>query len=132
MDLSAEIRTVAARGLGDTILLWETASRLAGFAICHWGPASEAGAGCCFVKFGAVRPGPGAEQRFARLLDACGELAAAAGMPNVLAGVNLAREEAYRQMAARGFRTEISGVTMHRPNEAGYSRPGVYVLDDWR
>ena len=65
LDLSAEIRTVAALGLGDTILLWETASRLAGFAICHWGPASEAGAGCCFVKFGAVRPGPGAEQRFA-------------------------------------------------------------------
>ena len=58
LDLSAEIRTVAALGLGDTILLWETASRLAGFAICHWGPSSEAGAGCCFVKFGAVRPGP--------------------------------------------------------------------------
>jgi GNAT superfamily N-acetyltransferase len=132
LDLSAEIRTVAARGLGDTILMWETASRLAGFAICHWGPASEAGAGCCFVKFGAVRPGPGAERRFTRLLDACGELATAAGMEKVLTGVNLAREEAYRQMAARGFRTEISGVTMHRPNEPGYSRPGVYVLDDWR
>jgi predicted N-acetyltransferase YhbS len=132
LDLGAEIRTVAALGLGDTIFLWDAARRLAGAAICHWGPASEAGAGCCFVKFAAVRPGPGAEQRFARLLDACGELAVAAGMPNVLAGVNLAREEAYRQMVARGFRTEISGVTMHRPNEAGYSRPGVYVLDDWR
>jgi hypothetical protein len=132
LDLSAEIRTVAALGLGDTILLRDGRSRLAGFAICHWGPASEAGAGCCFVKFGAVRPGPEAEQRFAGLLDACGELAVAAGMPNVLAGVNLAREEAYRQMAERGFRTEISGVTMHRPNEAGYSRPGVYVLADWR
>jgi hypothetical protein len=23
-------------------------------------------------------------------------------------------------------------VTMHRPNEPGYSRPGLYVLDDWR
>jgi predicted N-acetyltransferase YhbS len=132
LDLSAEIRTVAALGLGDTILLWGAASRLAGFAICHWGPASEAGAGCCFVKFGAVRPGPGAEQRFAALLDACGELAVAAGMPKVLAGVNLAREEAYRHMVARGLRTQIPGVTMHRPNEPGYSRPGVYVLDDWR
>jgi hypothetical protein len=61
LGLSGEIRTVAARGLGDTLLLWngaDSASRLAGFAICHWGPASEAGAGCCFVKFGAVRPGP--------------------------------------------------------------------------
>jgi hypothetical protein len=59
-------------------------------------------------------------------------LARHAGMPNVLAGVNLAREEAYRQMVARGFRTMIQGVTMHRPNEAGYSTPGHYVLDDWR
>jgi len=132
LDLSAEIRTVAACGLGDTILLWGTTSRLAGFAVCHWGPASEAGAGCCFVKFGAAQPGPGAEERFAGLIDAASELAAAVGMPNVLAGVNLAREEAYRYMVARGFRTEISGVTMHRPNETGYSRQGVYVLDDWR
>src|SRR6516225_1790334 len=57
LDLGAEIRTVAARGLGDTLLLWAGANRLAGFAVCHWGPASEAGEGCCFVKFGAVRPG---------------------------------------------------------------------------
>jgi hypothetical protein len=132
LDLGAEIRTVAARGLGDTLLLWAGTSRLAGFAVCHWGPASEAGGGCCFVKFGAVRPGPTAEDHFARLLDACGALAVAIGMPSVLAGVNLAREEAYRHMVACGFRTEISGVTMHRPNDRGYSRPGTYILDDWR
>jgi hypothetical protein len=71
------------------------------------GPASEAGAGRCFVKFGAVRPGLGAEQCFAGLLDACSELAVTEGMPNLLAGVNLAREEAYRQMVARGFRTQF-------------------------
>ena len=132
LDLGAEIRAVAARNLGDTLLLRDQTSRLAGFAICHWGPASEAGEGCCFVKFGAVRPGPGAEQRFASLLDACGMLAVAVGMPNVLAGVNLGREEAYRHMVARGFRTAVPAVAMHRPNEAGYSRPGVYALDDWR
>jgi GNAT superfamily N-acetyltransferase len=132
LDLGAEIRTVAARDLGDTILLSDAGSHLAGFAICHWGPASEAGDGYCFVKFGAARPGPGAEERFAALLDACGALAAAVGMPNVLAGVNLAHEEAYRHMVTRGFRTQIPGVTMHRPNEPGYSRPAVYVLDDWR
>lgn len=132
LDLGAEIRTVAARDLGDTVLLWDGASRFAGFAVCHWGPASEAGEGCCFIKFGAVRPGPAAEAHFAGLLDACGALAAAAGMPNLLAGVNLAREEAYRHMVARGFRTEVQGVTMHRPNDWGYSRPGVYILDDWR
>lgn len=132
LDLGPEIRTVHTRKLGDTALLWDSDSRLAGFAVCHWGPASEAGEGCCFIKFGAVRTGAGAEDRFAALLDACGALAGSAGMSNVLAGVNLAHEEAYRQMLGRGFRTQIQGVTMHRPNEPGYSRPGLFVLDDWR
>jgi GNAT superfamily N-acetyltransferase len=59
LDLRGEIRTVAARALGDTALLWDQESRLAGFAVCHWGPASEAGEGCCYVKFGAVRRGAG-------------------------------------------------------------------------
>src|SRR6516225_11684131 len=115
LDLGGEIRTVAARGLGDTLLLWAGTSRLVGFAVCHWGPASEAGEGCCFVKFGAVRPEPEACDRFAQLLDACGALAISAGMATVLAGINLAREEAYRHMVTLGFRTEIQGVTMHRP-----------------
>jgi hypothetical protein len=53
-------------------------------------------------------------------------------MPKVLAGANMARHEAYRHLVARGYRTEIQGVTMHRDNDPGYSCPGVYVLDDWR
>ena len=53
-------------------------------------------------------------------------------MVNVLAGVNLAREEAYRLMLTRGFRSRLQVVTMHRPNEPGYSRPGLFLLDDWR
>jgi GNAT superfamily N-acetyltransferase len=132
LDLGAEIRTVAARGLGDTLLLWKGASRLAGFAVCQWGPASEAGADCCYVKFGAVRPEAGDAGHFDALLDGCSSLATAVGMPNLLAGVNLAREEAYMRMLAYGFRAEIQVVTMHRPNDAAYSRPGLYVLDDWR
>jgi hypothetical protein len=35
-------------------------------------------------------------------------------------------------MHAHGFKTIIQGIAMHRPNEPGYSRPGLYVLDDWR
>jgi hypothetical protein len=132
LDLGAEIRTVVARDLGDVLLLWQGDSRLAGFAICHWGPASEAGEGACFVKFGAVRPGDRSEARFAALLDACGALAGQVGMTDVLAGVSTAREEAYRHMQRRGFRTRVQVVTMHRPNEPGYSRAGLFVLDDWR
>ena len=132
LDLAAEIRTTAARKLGDTILLWDGPSRLGAFAVCQWGPGSEAGQGLLYVKFAAVRAGASSERRFASLLDVCRELAAKVGMSNVLAGVNLAREEAYRHMLSRGFRTQIQGVAMHRPNEPGFSRPGVFVLDDWR
>jgi hypothetical protein len=132
LDLRGEIRTVAAHNLGDTLLLWEGGGGLGGFAVCHWGPASEAGEGCLYIKFGAVRSGPGATERLDALLDRAGALAAAAGMANVLAGVNLEREEAFTQMAARGFRTEFQGVAMVRGNRPGFNRPGVYVLDDWR
>jgi GNAT superfamily N-acetyltransferase len=132
LDLRGEIHTIAARGLGDTLLLWDGPSRLAGFAVCHWGPTSEAGGDALYVKFGATRSGPGADERLAALLDGCGALAHAVGMKTVLAGVNLAREEAYRQMKALGFRTAFQGVAMQRDNQPGYCRPGVYALDDWR
>jgi hypothetical protein len=132
LDLRAEMRTVAARGLGDALLIWDRDSRLAGLAICHWGPRSEAGADCLFIKFGAVRSGPGAAERFDALLNAAGALAVASGMNTLFAGVNLARDEAYRQMIGRGFRSQAQIVTLHRPNAPGYSRPGVYALDDWR
>jgi len=132
LDIAAEIRTVAARGLGDTVLVWDKGGRLAAFAVCHWGPASEAGEGCLFVKFGAALPGAEAEARFAALLDACASRARAAGMKDVVAGVNTGREEAYRHMMGRGFRSRIHVITMHRPNAPCYSRPGDFVLDDWR
>jgi GNAT superfamily N-acetyltransferase len=131
LDLSDEIRAVHAQDLGDTVLV-QGADGLAAFAICHYGPRSEAGAGACFVKFGAVRDTPSAERDYLRLLDACEALAVDVGMPNLLAGANLARHEAYQKLVTRGFRTEIQGVTMHRRNDPGYCRPGLYIIDDWR
>jgi hypothetical protein len=131
LDLTGEIAAVARLGLGDTVLLYD-GSRLTGLAICHYGPASEAGGGMCYVKFGAVEGGAAADARLAALLDSCAALAAAVGMTSVLAGVNLAREEAYRTMKALGFRTQFQGVAMHRDNNPGFGRPGAYVLDDWR
>lgn len=131
LDLSEEIATVDAQGLGDTVVV-EGKGGLAGFAICHYGPRSEAGQETCFVKFGAVRASPAAEQDYGRLLDACEALAISAGMPTLMAGANLARHEAYQHLVARGFRTAIQGVNMHQRNEPGYCRPGVYIIDDWR
>jgi Acetyltransferase (GNAT) family len=132
LDLTGEIRAVAAQGLGDTLLLWDGPSRLGGFAVCHWGPASEAGEGCLYIKFGAARAGPGVDGRFAALLEGAANLAQAAGMPAVLAGINLARDVAYRQMKASGYSPAFQGVAMHRRNEPGYCRPDVYAIDDWR
>jgi len=131
LDLTAEIRTTHAQGLGDIVLV-DGAGSLAAFGVCHYGPRSEAGADTCFVKFGAVRNGPTAERDYLRLLDACGSLAVAVGMPQVLAGANMARQEAYRHLVARGFRAEILGVAMHRHDDPGYCRPGAYIIDDWR
>jgi len=131
LDLTDEIVATHAQGLGDTVLI-EGPGGIAAFAVCHYGPRSEAGAGCCFVKFGAVRDGPSAEHDYLRLLDACEALAVAVGKPNLLVGANMARHEAYRQLVARGFRTEVQGVAMHRHNDPGYCRPGAYIIDDWR
>ena len=130
LDVTREMRTVAAQQLGDTLLVWE-GSRLLGLAVCHVGPGTEAGGGSCYVKFAAARAGDGAPDRFERLLDAVEAYAASHGA-GVTAGVNVGREDAYRRMLARGYRTAIQGVAMHRPNRAGYDRPDVYVIDDWR
>ncbi|MGC0372593.1 GNAT family N-acetyltransferase [Streptomyces sp. SAI-229] len=132
LSLEREITAVQAQGLGDTVLLEGAGSGLDGLAVCHCGAGSEAGEDVCFVKFGAVRPGPDAADRFERLLDACEQLAAEKGLGQLDAGTNLARQDAYRRMADRGFRTWLQGVTMHRPNEPGYSHPDAYVIDDWR
>jgi GNAT superfamily N-acetyltransferase len=131
LNVEQEIQAVASQGLGDTVLLRDD-SQLIGLGICHCGPGTEAGSGVCYVKFGAVRPRPDAEHAFSRLLTACEEMAASQGLSQLVAGVNTSRHEAYRQMIARGFRTNMQGVAMQKPNEAGYNRPGVYLIDDWR
>jgi GNAT superfamily N-acetyltransferase len=131
LDLSEEIATVDAQGLGDTVLI-EGNGGVAGFAICHYGPRSEAGTDLCFIKFGAVRATPEAQQDYGRMLNACEALALSVGMPTLLAGANLARHEAYQFLLARGYRSRFQGVSMHQRNEPGYCRPGVYIIDDWR
>lgn len=131
LDVSREIRAVADQALGETVLLGED-SKIIGMAVCHCGPGTEAGSGACYIKFGAVRPGLNAAPVFDQLLEACEAMAASRGLSRLTAGVNTARHEAYRQMLARGFRVDRQGVTMQRPNEPGYNRAGVYLIDDWR
>ena len=130
LDLSREINAISAQSLGETLLLQGSSGTLAGFALCHMGNGSEAGSGVLFVKFAACNPGD--PSSFGRLLDACADLARAKGIPRVTAGCNTSRQEAYDLMRDRGFRAQMIGVAMHRPNQAGWNRPGMFVLDDWR
>ena len=109
LDLTSEIEAVRDLKLGETIALWSDRG-LAGFAVCHVGANTEAGSDTCYLKFAIAR----SESDFNQLLDLCEAFAA------------------YQRMLARGFRTELTGVAMHRPNDPGFSRPDVFVVDDWR
>ena len=131
LNVEQEIRSVADQKLGDTVILWDE-DKLAGFAVCHSGPGTEAGSGACYVKFGVVCPDAAAGKHFNSLFDACEGLALSRNLSRVVAGVNTARHEAYRHMLARGFRADLLGVAMAKPNEPGYNRPDVYLIDDWR
>lgn len=131
LDVTSEIRAVADQRLGDTVLLWRD-DQVIGFAVCHTGAGTEAGSGACYAKFAAVRPTRSTGEDFDRLLSAIEQFAGETGTSRLVAGVNTAREEAYGRMLAHGFRTEIQGVAMQRPNEPGYNRAGMYVIDDWR
>jgi GNAT superfamily N-acetyltransferase len=131
LDLRREIRAAHAQHLGDTALFYD-GSTLCGFAVCHWGPSTEAGGNKCYVKFGAVRKGAACAEQFAHLLRTCEVLAASRGASQIIAGVNTARNEACRVMISHGFRTEVVGVAMHRPYKPAYNRNDVFVIDDWR
>ena len=123
LDLTGEIRAALDQGIGDVVMTPDFDA----FAICLTGPGSEGGEKVCYVKFGAARDREG----FDRLLEACEAFAASHGA-TVEAGVNLAREDAYRAMRSRGYRVAFQGVAMHRPHAEGFNRPDVYVIDDWR
>ena len=132
LDVEREVRAVDAQALGDTLLVHER-EELAGVAVCHCGAKTEAGSDACFVKFGAVRPGPGSQDRFEALLDACEHFTADSQLARLVAGVNSGRTDAYRRMLARGFGTDLVGLAMRaRPDGPDYDGPEQYVLDDLR
>jgi GNAT superfamily N-acetyltransferase len=131
LDVRREIHALQTQGLGDTLLLWGEPG-LVGFAAVHCGPNSEAGSDVCYIKFGAARSGPQAQEYFDRLLYACEVYTASRGLAQLTAGISLARQTAYQQMRARGFQIDLVGMNMHKPNEPGYHRPDAFVIDDWR
>ncbi len=131
LDLTTEIQAAAQHHLGETLLLW-SGDRLAGFAVCHCGADTEAGPGNCYIKFGAVRSGQQAEADFEQLLQECSIFGHTQGLTQLLGGVNLEREAAYRKMRAMGFQITIMGIAMCRPNQPRWNRSDVFAIDDWR
>jgi GNAT superfamily N-acetyltransferase len=130
LDLTGEIRAAIAQRIGDVVLI-HTHSVLDAFAICLTGPGSEGGEKTCYIKFAAARGSVGAGERFDKLLDACDAFAAPRGI-TIEAGMNLAREDAYKRMRSHGYRVALQGVAMQRPHADGFNRPDAYVIDDWR
>ncbi|MBV8085770.1 MAG: GNAT family N-acetyltransferase, partial [Chloroflexi bacterium] len=128
LDVTREIQSVEAHALGASVAVSDAAGAVQAFAVCHCGAGTEAGEGVCYVKFAAAQDEPS----FDRLLDCCLGLAAERGLTRLVAGVNTAREGAYRRLVARGFRLDGTGIAMHRPNVPGFSRPDAYIIDDWR
>ncbi|HCU92941.1 MAG TPA: hypothetical protein DHU96_09465 [Actinobacteria bacterium] len=92
----------------------------------------RSGGDACYIKFGAVRPGPDAARGFSRLLAGCEQLAADRGASVLVAGANAGRDRAWTALAGQGFRPSLQGVAMHRDNDAGYHTSNCYVIDDWR
>lgn len=131
LDLTREVRAVAAQGLGDTVMI-RRGGRTVGFAVCHHGAMSEAGSHQLMVKFGAVRSGRAAEADFRALLQAAEALSALRGSPKTVAGTNVGRAGAYRTLLDAGYRTFMNGIAMLRPDGPGYNVPEAFVIDDWR
>jgi hypothetical protein len=131
LDVSVDIRSVADQQLGETVLLY-TWDELTGLAVCHCGAGTEAGSGVCYIKFACVWPALGGDVEFRRLLAACEQLAKQRGLKKVAGGMNMARQQASVAMQSSGYRGTGLGVAMQRPNEPGYNRPEVFVIDDWR
>lgn len=131
LEVNREIRATLAQALGDVVLVRDGA-RLSAFGVCHTGPGSEAGSGACYVKFGVAAGGPGAGERFGRLMAACEAYATARGAEALTAGVSTARRGAYQLLVDEGYRAGLIGVTMHRPDEGAYHHADAWVVDDWR
>jgi GNAT superfamily N-acetyltransferase len=121
LDLTGEIHALLKQRTGEVVMT------PGAFAVCLHGPGSEGGQKVCYVKFAAARNG----DAFDKLLGAIDAFASSRGAA-IEAGVNLAREDAFRRMRAHGYRTTMQGVAMQRPHVDGFNRADAYVIDDWR
>lgn len=127
LDWRSEILFVQQHSLGETLLIWDDTG-LIGLAICHYGTESEAETESCYVKLAAADSAAAFEQ----LMDQCEAFAIEIGVSSLIVGVDMACIDAYQRIIARKFRIQNLFLSMHKPNQAGYSRPDVYIIEDRR
>ncbi len=131
LDLSEEILAVFSRNLGDTIVI-DRGGKPSGFAVCHFGPGTEATSNKAYVKFAAVKSGKNAPKDLEILIEAIESCVKNIGLRYVNVGVNSGRRAAYGMLLNKGYRSIQQGIAMHRPDEPAYDKPEIYALDDWR
>ena len=132
LDLRLEIKAVDKLNLGDTVILLGEHKEIIGFAVCHCGVNTEAGAEKCYVKFGAVSTNSHSEINFTNLLNVCEEFTVSKKMKTLVVGVNIGRHNAYQLLLKQDFIIDFLGVSLHQPNNDAYNTAEKYVLDDWR
>ena len=127
LDWRSEILLLHKLSIGESLFIWDDVE-LIGFAICHYGAGSEAAENSFYVKLAAAK----SASAFKQLIDQCETFAAILGLSSLVAGVDTACIDVYRRMLARKFRLKSLSISMHQPNEEGYSRPDVYLIEDRR
>ena len=127
LDWRSEILLLHKLSIGESLFVWDDTG-LIGFAICHYGAGSEAAQDNCYVKLAAAKSAVAFEQ----LIDECEALTVTLALSSLVAGIDTACIDAYRRMRARKYYLKSLSISMHKPNEAGYSRPDVYVIEDRR
>ncbi|MGA7834707.1 MAG: GNAT family N-acetyltransferase [Acidimicrobiales bacterium] len=130
LEVNVELEEIALTRLGDVVLVTDDTG-VAAFAVCHCGDG-EAGSSSCFVKFAAVRPGPTASRHFTELLAGVEAFSRERAVAQVTLGMNTSHRRAYAQLLELGYRSAAQGVRMQRPDDLGYCRDDVYVIDDLR
>ncbi|MBI4483924.1 MAG: GNAT family N-acetyltransferase [Acidobacteria bacterium] len=128
LDVTKEIEATHALRVGETIFMG--GSRVAGLAVCHLPPGSEAPLGNLYVKFLTVSIREDGPRVLGQLLEACERLAWSRGLRRVIVPVYTGYWAAYQTVLARGYTIERLLLRMKSSDEG--EDPRLFLLDDWR
>jgi GNAT superfamily N-acetyltransferase len=121
LDLRAEIETTRRQELGELLVTD------GGCALCHVRSTFHPRPGSTFVPFASARDAAA----FDRLLRAAECLAARAGCHALSLRLPGSCWDAYRHLAARGYRDMGAMVRMKRGERLDYDHAGLFYCDNW-